>query len=281
MTDMYQIESDELMVDINTLGAEMKRLYSKTSQRELLWEGDPHIWGRSAPILFPIVGKLIDNEYYYQGKSYSMIQHGFARDTEFKCIKKNSQEIEFQMLATQKTFESYPFCFELNVSYKVERNTLKISHFVKNDDRQDILFSLGAHPGFRTENLEDYEIGFERSEDGFFRLDDGKVNWGKKFTDEISLTAELFSGDALIFKNIKSRYIELANKKLGEKIRVHSDAPYWGIWGKGDVPFVCIEPWYGVADVSGHNKNLNNKEGILKIAKGEVFEFSYSIEYLL
>jgi galactose mutarotase-like enzyme len=283
MTDLYQIESDALIVEISSLGAELKRIYSKTAGKELLWKGDSTVWGRSAPILFPFVGKLTDNEYVYQSKTYAMTQHGFARDTEFKCLNKKSQEIEFLMPATQKTFAAYPFCFELILRYKLEGNTLTISHFVKNDDRQDILFSIGAHPGFNTDQISDYEIAFESVEQGYFRLDEGKVNWDKpNFLKDkvISLSPELFVQDALIFKGLKSEYVDLRNKKNGAIIRVHSDAPYWGIWGKGEVPFVCIEPWYGVADVTGHNKELNHKEGILRLEQGKVFEFSYSIEYL-
>lgn len=283
MSELFKLENDALCVEINALGAEMKRIFSKTLKLDLLWRGDELVWGRSAPILFPIVGKLIDNEYIYQGKTYSMNQHGFARDNSFSCVKQTSTELELIMKATQETFAAYPFCFDLKVIYKLDGNTLKVSHVVVNDDRQDILFSIGAHPGFKTANLSDYEIDFEAIEAGFYRLKDGKVDWNKQYllnSQKIPLSMDLFTKDALIFRNINSKFVDLKNKQTGEVIRVHSDAPYWGIWGKGNVPFVCIEPWYGVADIVGHDKKLAHKEGMIRLEQKKSFVFSYSLEFM-
>ena len=124
MTELCRIENAALWVEFNSSGAEMKKIFSKVLGRELLWPGDAHVWSRSAPVLFPIVGKLVDNEYSYQGKTYSMNQHGFARDTSFSYEIKAADEIDFVMSATQATFVSYPFCFELRINYKLEENTL-------------------------------------------------------------------------------------------------------------------------------------------------------------
>jgi galactose mutarotase-like enzyme len=281
MSDWYQIESNALIVQVTTKGAEMKRLFSKGWHRELLWPGDEKIWNRSAPVLFPVVGKLNDNEYTLKGKTYQLAQHGFARDFEFKCTECGTSEVEFLLEATQESFALYPFCFELRVRYKLEDNNLTVTYFVKNDDRQDILFSIGAHPGFVTKSIENYEIRFEVEEKEYFLLKQGVVNWAyghelKK--QKIQVTADLFKNDALIFKKIKSKFIDLIDVKTHEVIRVSADTPYWGIWAKDNVPFVCIEPWHGIADSAGHDKNFENKEGVVVLAQGKTFEFSYQVE---
>jgi galactose mutarotase-like enzyme len=281
MSDWYQIESNSLIVQVTSRGAEMKRLFVKGWHRELLWLADEKIWNRSAPVLFPIVGRLKDDEYHLQGKTYKMSQHGFGRDTEFACTECGTGEVEFLMTATQETFAQYPFCFELKVNFKVVENKLIVSYFVKNNDRQDILFSIGAHPAFETKELENYEIRFEHSEGEYFQLKNGLVDWGHGIDFEkkvIKPTAELFKNDALIFKNIKSKYIDLVDVKSHEVIRMHANAPYWGIWAKGDVPFICLEPWYGVGDSLGHDKNFEVKEGIVTLPEGEIFGFSYTLE---
>ena len=281
MSEWYQIESNSLIVQVTSKGAEMKRLFSKEWHRELLWLGDNKTWNRSAPILFPIVGKLKDDEYILKGKILKMPQHGFARDFEFKCKECGTSEVEFLLEATQDSFKYWPFCFELRVRYKLEENTLTATYFVKNVDRQDIYFSIGAHPAFETKNIDNYEIRFDEAEKEYFKLNNGCVDWSRSYELEeqnLKVTKDLFKEDALIFKKIKSKYIDLVDKKRHEVIRVHASTPYWGIWAKGDVPFVCIEPWNGVCDDVGHDKNLETKEGIVTLSEGEEFGFSYVLE---
>lgn len=288
MSDWYQIENSTFTIQVNSLGAEIKRIFAKPWHRELLWvpqdEKARKIWNRSSPILFPIVGKLKDDSYNLKGKVYQMPQHGFARDKNFKCLECSSGEMEFLLEADQESFKLYPFCFELRVKYTLADKKLIILYSVKNVDRQDIYFSLGAHPAFDTANIEDYEIHFEKKEKGFYRLSEGLVNWKERNVLESEIlipTWELFSKDALIFKELKSQYIDLIDRKRHEVIRMTgTNTPYLGIWAKGPVPFVCIEPWYGVSDEAGHNQNFEVKKGIQTLAAGKTFDFSYSIELL-
>ena len=159
---------------------------------------------------------------------------------------------------------------------------LNIKHTVKNCDRQDILFSLGAHPGFATPHIDDFEIQFEKEEDVYYLTKDGLLDNSQKIMfreKRLSLTPDLFSNDALIFKKVKSNHIDLINKAHNQVIRVGAKhMPYWGIWGKENISFVCIEPWYGVADPMDHDQNIEKKEGIIRLAENQEFVFSYSIE---
>lgn len=281
MSDWYQIENASLIVQVTSKGAEMKRLFSKDWHRELLWLGDEKVWNRSAPVLFPIVGKLKDDEYTFKDKTYKMSQHGFARDYEFKCTDCGATEIEFLLVATEESFKQYPFCFELRVRYKLEGSKLLISYFVKNDDRQDMYFSIGAHPAFETNDITKYEIRFEREEQNYFQLKNSLVDWKHPHAfndDKLVLSPGLFKNDALIFKRLKSKYIELVDLKRSESIKLYGNTPFWGIWAKSYGPFVCIEPWYGVSDSQEHDKELENKNGIIELGEGEVFGFSYTIE---
>lgn len=288
MADWYQIENSSFTVQINSAGAEIKRLFAKSWNRELLWtpkeEAAKKIWNRSSPVLFPIVGKLKDNQYHYQGKTYQMPQHGFARDLEFKCLECGTSEINFLLEADQESFKLYPFCFELHVNYKLDDKKLIITYAVKNVDRQDIYFSIGAHPAFETGVLGDYEIRFEKEEKGYYGLNKSLVNWKQMnpfATNQIIPTAKLFANDALIFKDLKSRYVDLINHKRHEVIRLNGiNTPYFAIWGKESVPFICLEPWFGVSDDEAHGQSLEAKVGIQKLLMGASFNFSYEIELL-
>jgi galactose mutarotase-like enzyme len=281
MSEWYQIESNSLIVQITGKGAEMKRLFSREWHRELLWLGDEKIWNRSAPILFPIVGKLKDDEYVLKDKTFTMPQHGFARDFDFKCTECGTTEAEFVMVASQESFNQYPFLFELRVRYKVEDNKVSISYFVKNEDRQDIIFSIGAHPGFETTEFSNYEIRFEKEEKEYYRVKNSLVDWSQAFelkSDKFLVNKEIFKNDALIFKKLKSKYVDLVDTKRKEVIRIQANTPYWGIWAKSEVPFVCLEPWFGVADSVDHDKNFETKNGVITLGEGEIFGFSYTIE---
>ena len=62
------IQNDQLIAEIAEHGAELISLKSKESNLEYIWQGDPEYWGRHAPVLFPFVGRLKDDQYTYQGE---------------------------------------------------------------------------------------------------------------------------------------------------------------------------------------------------------------------
>ena len=51
------LENEKLLVEITPAGAELTRICDKKNGQEMLWEGDPAVWGRHSPILFPFCGE--------------------------------------------------------------------------------------------------------------------------------------------------------------------------------------------------------------------------------
>jgi galactose mutarotase-like enzyme len=285
MSEWYQIESNQIIVQVVTKGAELKRLFNKVWNKELLWLADQKVWDRSAPILFPIVGKLKDDEFIFEEKVYQMPRHGFARDSEFVCTYCGDNRLEFTLTSTSETYKMYPFSFLLKVTYTLVESILKINYTVINTDNKEMYFSIGAHPGFDTKNIENIDIVFENSEAHFFNLNsEGLVDFNKPIefnSNLIKISPELFKNDALIFKKLKSRFVDIVDKKSLEIVRIRlSNQPYFGIWGKPTNQFVCLEPWNGIADTADHDKNLVNKIGIVKLAPQKEFNFNYEIELI-
>ena len=70
----YQLKNNFLTVTLSDKGAEIQSVKDVNSGREYMWQADPEIWGRHAPILFPVVGRLKDDQYTYDGKTYHMGQ---------------------------------------------------------------------------------------------------------------------------------------------------------------------------------------------------------------
>ena len=145
---MYQIANEELILEVTEQGAEMKSLKDRASGREYLWCGDAKYWKRTAPVLFPLVGRYRDNESIYQGKVYHLSQHGFARDMEFSLISQTETELWFALEETEETLENYPFRFRLLVGYRLEGRRVQVLWKVENTDDKEIWFSLGGHPAF-------------------------------------------------------------------------------------------------------------------------------------
>lgn len=77
---MITLENEKLRLKMNLTGAELTSVFNKKNKTEYLWQADPQFWGRHAPVLFPVVGRLKDDTFTYQGQSYSLGQHGFARN---------------------------------------------------------------------------------------------------------------------------------------------------------------------------------------------------------
>lgn len=281
MSDWYQIESGQIIVQVTTKGAELKRLFNKIWNKELLWSGDEKVWNRSAPILFPIVGGLKDNEYIFDNQTYTLPRHGFARDCEFVCTYCGENELKFKLVTTKETYQNYPFIFELYVDYLLHDENLKVSYRVKNLDTKTMYFSIGSHPAFDTRQFDHFELRFEKNEDSMYYLKEGlaQFNQSQNVTNPLPLAKGMFSNDALIFKKLKSKHIELVDRKSKEVIKLtFGKVPFLGIWGPIQNQFVCIEPWFGVADTVEHDKKIENKLGIHSLRPSEIFECNYEIE---
>lgn len=284
-----EIQSEFIKARISLDGAELKSLVDLDSNLEYMWSGDETYWKRTSPVLFPIVGKLLDDQYHIGKKFYNMTKHGFARDQKFSLIKHTADSLQLRLETNADILKTYPFKFTLDITYKVYGPKITISFEVKNIDRREILFSLGAHPAFNIPvnggSFEDYFIEFEKEEQqGAYYLNKDLLNFSN--TDDrtmfegriIPLTHELFYDDALIFKDLMSNKVSLKNKANGRGISVNFENwPYFGIWQPKDAPFVCLEPWYGAADAPDSNKNFFEKEGLVTLDSGKIFSCDYSI----
>ena len=286
----YQIKNDVIKVQINSFGAELNSLQKIDEDIEYIWQGDSKYWARHSPILFPIVGRLKEDGYFYKNQKYSMSQHGFARDYEFEMIEKKDDFVEFRLIADEKSLEKYPFLFELSISYKLENSKLIISYKVKNSSDEKIYFSIGAHPAFNwplqeNEKKEDYFLEFENitNTKRYFLNDKGLVYKNSDLNlvnSKLNLNEELFLDDALVFNDTNIKNVTFKNKENKNFIKVEfENFPYLGIWSKpSGAPFLCIEPWFGVADLENCTSKIEEKRGILALEKEEIFYCFYSIE---
>lgn len=288
---IYKLENDVLEILSSSNGGELISIKGKKDNVEYLWTADSKYWGRHAPILFPIIGRVKDNKYRVGQEEFELGQHGFARDCEFKLLESKGNTILYKLISDENSLKKYPYKFELYIEYKLEANRLKISYKVNNIDEQKIYFSIGAHPGFNCpllegEKFEDYYLEFNKTEvakreflDDESLLFTGENELFLDNTNILSLSKNLFEKDALVFGDLKSNIVTIRNNKNRKSISMDFEGfPFFGIWSKIDEsPFVCLEPWFGHADPINFNGDYREKPGVITLDIGKEFNCGYSI----
>jgi galactose mutarotase-like enzyme len=289
---MILLENDILRVEVATKGAELQSIVNKVFGMEYLWNGDPAFWAKRSPVLFPIVGSLKNNSYIYQGKSYTLPRHGFARDMEFQVEKQVQKEVTLLLKSSAETSTNYPFDFEFRVRYQVQGDELSTEYLITNTGKDILLFSVGGHPAFRLPFTpdtvySDYFLRFEETEnlsrwpiskDGLILNQPVPV---LEDNNRLNLKKSLFYQDALVFKYPASSEISVLSAKTTHGIQFQmGEFPFLGIWSAKDADFICIEPWCGIADGVGSDQQLEHKEGIEKLASGKMFSRQWRVKTL-
>ena len=283
---MITLENEDFKADIHPFGAELHSLYSKKDKIEYLWDGNPEFWPRHSPVLFPIVGGLIDDAFIYQGTKYTLAKHGFARDTEFEVESSSADKATFLLKSNEETLKVYPFAFELRLIYTLTDSQVTLTYEVTNPAKESMYFSIGAHPAFKVPltdgTYEDHSLVFSEEEDSKRWLIDGNyLTEPVKYMDhqsKIDLKHDLFYEDAVVFKDLKSTSISIVNNKNSHGLKhTFEGFPYMGIWSATDANFVCIEPWCGIPDSYKHDQKIENKEGIIKLDGDKKWSASWSV----
>lgn len=283
----HYIENEFLSVGVKEYGCELTSVKSKKDGYEFLWQGDENIWYGQSPVLFPIVGRLIEDKYVLDGKEYEMPKHGFARKTNWNLLEKDEDSMSFILSESPETLSKYPYKFDLIVTFTLDGNKLRVNHAVVNKNDCTMYFSLGAHPGFNckvgdtlrfseNETLSTEKIDLVHSlrlPETYPVLDNAA---------DITITEHIFDEDALILHGIKSKYISLIKQNDSHSVKFDmGGSPYLGIWAKPAAPYVCIEPWFGVNDSFDRKKDFSEKTGINALAPEDVFNFAWEAELTL
>ncbi len=287
---IYTIENEQLICTVDSKSSEIKSVKDK-NDKEYMWNGDPAYWNRTSPILFPFVGAVKDKKYQYDGKTYEMSQHGFARDMEFTLIDRLDNEIWMELTDTEETLTKYPFKFRLKIGYQLNDRDLTVAWRVENLNEKEMPFAIGAHPGFMMPGNESHMFRlYDRKGKPVQSIENRIFAGGGCVTDRteeintpdgiLSITDHLFDGDALVIENEQLGAVELVkNGKDTPEITVRFGSPLVGLWSppKKNAPFVCIEPWYGRCDSENFTGDLAERDYEQILEPGKEFQAEYNI----
>lgn len=285
----YILENDNLKLTFKSKGAELIGIYNKDNNREYIWQGNPEYWNRSAPVLFPNVGKYNDGKYIYNDITYQQGQHGFARDKEFLLLNKTENRIVFSLSFDDDTLKVYPFKFQLIISYVLDSNKVIVSYDILNLDNKTMYFQIGGHPGFNVpfggmEKRSDNYLFFPNCE----QLINSKVS-PKGYLSErkevidlvdgyLKISDDLFDDDALVIENQEIKEVSICDSNKKPYVTLKMTCPLFGIWStKNCAPLVCIEPWYGRCDKENYDSTLDKRDFEYKLEQEEKFLVSYEI----
>ena len=269
------LENKVLKVQIHPKGAELQRLYHKEYKLEYLWNADATYWPKYSPVLFPIVGALKDNAYLYKESTYKLSRHGFARDMMFEVESAGTDHATFTLKSSAETKANYPFDFILKLHYRLDGSVLEVKYEVINESDETLYFSIGAHPAFAVPfqegtNYEDYFLEFEKKETApRWTIKNSLIAEPRTYLEnesKIPLKKELFYEDAIVLNNLESNRLSIKSDKTPHGLHFYFEGfPFMGIWAAKDAPFVCIEPWCGIADSVDHNQQFEKKEGVMAL----------------
>ena len=272
---LYHIENEYLFCAVDDRGAQLHSIKDRASNTEYLWQGDPAVWYGQAPVLFPIVGRLKDDKYHWQGKEYTMPKHGFARKSLFRLLECGGARASFVLESSDETRACFPFEFALTLSYKLEGRALVAEALVTNKGDGEMFFSIGAHPGFNCAMGDILRFGAPETLDSLWIDGEAMLAGGSypvlKNSTDITIHEHLFDKDALILKDVQSKHVTLVRDgKPSVKFDI-GGAPVLGIWAKPGAAYVCIEPWFGLNDSNEFTPDFSQKPLIQRLGAGEIF----------
>lgn len=287
---IYEIENEYMKVSVDVIGAELKSVLRKDGNIEHLWQGDEKYWTSRSPILFPIVGRLFEGRYSFNGKEYEMNPHGLLRKSKFALVDKTCKKMTFAYSANDDTFARYPFKFIFTVEYLLCKNTLSVVYSVKNVGKDTMYFGLGGHPGFNVPfdggKFEDYYVEtatkvmpkrLTLSEN--YLMSGNSVDYPLKDGRIMRLRHDMFDNDAVILEGAGNE-VTLKSDKTEKSITVKfPNMPFVGFWHavKTDAPYVCIEPWENLPSVDGKVEKLTDKRNIGSLGAGETYNSTINI----
>ena len=278
---VYSAENSKFTLAVKEMGAELNSLKSKETGIEYIWNGNTDIWYGQSPILFPIIGRLLDDKYTLNGKEYSMDKHGIVRKKPFTLVEKTENSLTFVQTDDDESITKYPYKFELKVKFQLTEKGLRVTHTVKNNNDSVMYYSFGAHPAFNCQIGDYLEFNKDTSLETE-RIDHESILIDEKFPVEMDgnkvvLTKDLFVDDALILSSFDSDSISIKSNSHDRIIKFDFDSPFLGIWAKPNAPYVCLEPWWGVNDSYNKVSDFSEKRGIMALEPNSSKEFTWEV----
>ena len=226
------------------------------------------------PILFPICGNLPDNLYVWEGKTYSLPQHGFGRTLPWNVIstsqphQRDGASLTLTLTHSRETLAVYPFEFAVEFTYRWANLTLSVDQKFKNYSDRIMPFSVGFHPYFSVMNKELLKFNLP-AQNYYDRANDISSQFlGKWDTrlDEIDAAFEPI-------ENGTSLEAVASDGDYQVTISASPTFRYLVYWSLKEKPFYCLEPW------SAPRNSMNTGTDLIRLEPGVRLQTELSFEF--
>lgn len=279
---IFTICSDILIVKLDSVGAQLISVVFDGKER--LWQNDNGSWTSHAPTLFPVCGRvsaLVD------GKPIDLPQHGVVRHKEFVGTQPDAATVVLTTSSNELTREHYPFDWRYTLTFRVDGDTMYITHEVVNIGKQTMYFALGGHESFVLQNdVGNYYVRLPQDNvlvgllhDNNARLSGETRTFGEGGV--IHLPADFLDGSTMVFGNIKSREAILCAEDGTELAITRFDGfSNFMLWRPREAHMICLEPWLNMLDSADNpTTELKDKQGFVALSAGETKVYNRSVQY--
>ncbi len=274
--NLLHLSAGAYRASVSPAGAELQTF--AWEGHELLWSGDPAWWGRRAPLLFPVVGSVAGGQLRLGDATFPMPKHGFARDRGWELRDARPDRVVLGLRDDAATWKHYPFAFDLTFQLDLSPHGLRMTAELHNPGPEPLPAQFGFHPALRWPLLagqarERHALVFDAPEPEALRQLTGElidpVRRPSPVVDRtLALHDGLFTADALIWDPVRSRGLRYGVPGQ-PRLRVTWEAPTFACWTKPGAPFLCLEPWQGIADGLGFTGDFRDRSGVRLIAPGD------------
>ncbi len=287
---MITIQNSQITLVVDPRGGQLQSI--KSRGREYLWQGSEDSWASRAPILFPAIGRMRNQQYTMDGVSYTIPSHGFAKNRLFSVEEHSETSVTLTITDDEESREMYPFPFRFSLTFSLEGNTIHKRHRVENVGDGDLYYEVGGHDGFNVpfhqgEGMDDCYIRIPELE-AFspYEFDDSATLLPPSRTiaapeGRIELKPFTYGLDTVILEKLANPCAQLVDGRGEVQLELRfPDMDYVALWTRTtdfDTNYVCIEPWSSLPDAQFVGSELREKVGVRRLAAGETECLGYDI----
>ena len=243
-------------------------------------------WGNHATVMGYYLHRLKDGRSMYRGREIKGGNHGFLRSKTwrfagFSC-EGSGASLKYRIIPEDFSPVEYPLSVGLDLTYKVESNTLSVLFDFQNHEPERVAHvSFGLHPGFTATSFESFHLQMPK---GLYRRYFSPGNYLSGETRDIEFRGgempfskkELPGSIILELLDVRRRNFSYVDPPSGRWVTLDlTGVPYVTLWSDGG-PFLCVEPCWGLTD---HNEQraFEDKQGIQTISPGGALRVSFSM----
>lgn len=234
----------------------------------------------ASSILFPFVGRMAEGKYSYQNKEYQLncndnsnnTLHGLVYNKKFNVVKETKNiNCASVVINYEETNENlgFPYKFNLQLTYTLFENEIRLSVIIKNIDHKTFPFTLGWHPYFFCDKLSRSTLEFESNQ---------KI----KFNENL-ITEKVFAHKTEKHFKIKDQQlddcfilnantIDFLTPDYHIKISSNQSENYLQLYTPKDLPLIAIEPMTGVSN------SFNNNIGLQQLAPNQKHSTTWNVK---